>query len=223
MISSLLESSHTLMITDASIKNNVATSIAHIHIHNKDIIKTIYHTVNVLFSEAKLFVIKCSINQATNILGISKIVVITDLLHATWRIFNLSLHSYQIHVAFMSNELRRFFIKNNNNSIEFWEYSSHCKWSLHKAVDMETKCFYSQLIFSYKSSWDFSKKSKYNNILSSWKIIFQASDLKGQHFFDLCDKKNNFLELIYAKGRSWLKLFGYSNFPREDCSCLCVL
>ena len=88
---------------------------------------------------------------------------------------------------------------------------------------METKCFYSQLIFSYKSSWDFSKKSKYNNILSSWKIIFQASDLKGQHFFDLCDKKNNFLELIYAKGRSWLKLFGYSNFPREDCSCLCVL
>ena len=83
MISSLLESSHTLMITDASIKNNVATSIAHIHIHNKDIIKTIYHTVNVLFSEAKLFVIKCSINQATNILGISKIVVITDLLHAT--------------------------------------------------------------------------------------------------------------------------------------------
>ena len=83
MISSLLESSHTLMITDASIKNNVATSIAHIHIHNKDIIKTIYHTVNVLFSETKLFVIKCSINQATNILGISKIVVITDLLHAT--------------------------------------------------------------------------------------------------------------------------------------------
>jgi len=71
------------MITDPSIKNNVATSIAHIHIHNKDIIKTIYHAVNVLFSEAKLFVIKCSINQATNILGISKIMVITDLLHAT--------------------------------------------------------------------------------------------------------------------------------------------
>jgi len=71
------------MITDASIKNNITTSIAHIHIHNKDIIKTIYHTVNVLFSEAKLFVIKYSINQTTNILGISKIVVITDLLHAT--------------------------------------------------------------------------------------------------------------------------------------------
>jgi len=134
MISSLLESSHTLMITDASIKNNITTSIAHIHIHNKDIIKTIYHTVNVLFSEAKLFVIKYSINQTTNILGISKIVVITDLLHATWRIFNLSLHSYQIHVAFMSNELRRFFIKNNNNSIEFWEYSSHCECITNKIL-----------------------------------------------------------------------------------------
>ena len=51
-------------------------------------------------------------------------------------------------------------------------------------------------------------------------MIFQASDLKKQHFLDLCDKENNFLELTYAKGRSWLKLFGYSNFPREDFSCL---
>ena len=81
MISSLLDSSNVLIITDASIKNNVATSIACIHIHNKDVIKTIYHAVNVLFSEAELFAIRGSINQAINVLGISKIVVITDLLH----------------------------------------------------------------------------------------------------------------------------------------------
>ena len=56
--------SHTLVITDVSIKNNVATSIAHIYIHNRPVIKTLHHTVNVNSMEAKLFAIRCSINQA---------------------------------------------------------------------------------------------------------------------------------------------------------------
>jgi len=82
MISSSLDSSIALMITNTSIKNNITTSIAHIHICNKDVIKIIHHTVNVLSSEAELFAIRCGINQTTNIPDISKIVVITDLLHA---------------------------------------------------------------------------------------------------------------------------------------------
>jgi len=82
MISSSLDSSHILMVTNTSIKNNAATSITYIHICDKAVTKTIHHTVNVLTTETKLFTIRCGINQATSILGISKIVVITDLLHA---------------------------------------------------------------------------------------------------------------------------------------------
>ena len=70
------------MVTDASIKNNVATSISHIHVHDKLLIKTIYHVVNITITEAKLFTIRCSINQAINIKDISKVIVITDSLHA---------------------------------------------------------------------------------------------------------------------------------------------
>ena len=47
----------TLVITDVSIKNNVTTSITHIHIYNR-LIKTLHHTVNVTFTEAKLFAIR---------------------------------------------------------------------------------------------------------------------------------------------------------------------
>ena len=94
MISSSLDFSHALVVTNTSIKNNITTSIAHIYIHSKDIIKTIHHIINVLSSEAGLFTIRCSINQATKVLGISKIVVITNSLHAAWRIFDLSLHPY---------------------------------------------------------------------------------------------------------------------------------
>ena len=70
IISSSLNSSYALIVTDASIKNNVATSITHIHIHNRDIIKTIYHAVNILFTEVELFTTRCGINQATNVLDI---------------------------------------------------------------------------------------------------------------------------------------------------------
>ena len=56
------DSSHALVVTDTSIKNNVATSIAYIHVHDKPVIKMIHHTVNVLTTEAELFAIMCGIN-----------------------------------------------------------------------------------------------------------------------------------------------------------------
>jgi len=111
------------------------TSIAHIHIHDKPIIKTIHHTVNVTSTEAELFAIRYDINQVTTISGISKIIVITDSIHAARRIFDSSLHPFQIHVAVISAELRKFFTKNHYNSIEFWECPSCCEWSLHKVID----------------------------------------------------------------------------------------
>ena len=83
--------------------------------------------MNVMTIKAELFTIRCDINQATNLNDINKIIVITDFIHATKRIFNPSLHPFQIHVASISDELRKFFIKNGDNSIKFWKYPSHCK------------------------------------------------------------------------------------------------
>ena len=111
-----LDSSYILVVTDASIKNNVVTFITHIHVCDKPIIKTLHYTVNVMTTEAELFAIKCGINQATSIPGISKIVVITDLLHTAQKIFDSSLHLFQIHSTSISNELRRFFLHNLNMS-----------------------------------------------------------------------------------------------------------
>jgi len=75
-------------------------------------------------------------------------------------------------------------------------------------------------------------------------MTFQASNLKGRYFLDLVDDDNNFIKLMYAKGGSWLKLFGHLNllcaratraitnhapigeyrlrfFPREEFKCPC--
>jgi len=64
-IESSNSSSSALVITDVSIKNNIATSILYVYIHNKPITKTLHHTVNITSTEAELFAIRYGINQAT--------------------------------------------------------------------------------------------------------------------------------------------------------------
>ena len=75
--------------------------------------------------------------------------------------------------------------------------------------------------------------------------MFQASDTKGRHFFNLLDDDLHPIEPLYSKGGSWIEYFRYSNslcsraaraivnyaligeyclcfFPNEDFSCSCV-
>ena len=93
----LSNSSSSIIVSDVSIKNHVAMSISHIHSYNKSVIKTIYRAVNVTTTEAKLFTIWCSINQAVSITNINHIVIITDSLYTAKRIFDSSSHPYQIY------------------------------------------------------------------------------------------------------------------------------
>jgi len=192
----------------------------------------------------KLFAIRCGINQASNQDGISKIIIITDFIHMAKKIFDSSLHLFQVHLVVILAELRKFFLQHCDNSIEFWECFSHLNWSLHKSVNKETKAFNSSLLFSCKISWGFSKKIECDDILNVWKMTFQALNLKGKQFLDLLNNNNNIIEPSYAKEGSWLKVFGYSNslcvhatraitnhaltgkyrlgfFPKEEFKCPC--
>ena len=125
VIESSSSPSTAIVVTDASIKNNTATSILHMHTHNHPIAKTIHHTVHVMSSKAELFAIRCGINQTLNQDGISKIIVVTDSIHVVKKIFDLSSHPLQIHSVTILAKLRQFFLQHHNNSIEFWECPSH--------------------------------------------------------------------------------------------------
>ena len=81
-----------LMVIDASVKKNVALSIAHIHIQNKPMVKTLYHVVNVTSFEAKFFAIRCGINQAVLSHETSRIIIVMDSIYVAKKIFNSSLH-----------------------------------------------------------------------------------------------------------------------------------
>ena len=86
-----------IVITDASIKKDIATSISHVHIHNHPLTKTVYHTVYIMSTEAELFAIRCSINQVCSKENIFKIVIITDSIHTANKIFDSKPHPYQLH------------------------------------------------------------------------------------------------------------------------------
>ena len=86
--------STTIIVSNASIKNNIAISISYTHTYNRHIIKTIHHVVYVTSTELELFAIRYSINQALNLNNMSKVIVITDFIHMVRKIFKLSIHPY---------------------------------------------------------------------------------------------------------------------------------
>ena len=93
-LKSSLDPSYTLVVSNTSIKNHNAISILYIHVYKKLVIKTLHYIVNVMTIEAKLFAIRCGINQATNLNVINKIIVITDSIHTTKKIFNSLSHTF---------------------------------------------------------------------------------------------------------------------------------
>ena len=84
-----------IVISDTSIRNNVATSIAHIYSYSNIVKKTLHYAVDVTLTEAELFAIRYRINQAIQVLNIFYIVVITDAIHAVLHIFDSTIYPYQ--------------------------------------------------------------------------------------------------------------------------------
>jgi len=71
-----------IVISNTSIRNNIAMPIAYVYSYSNIVKKTLYYTVNVTLTEAELFVIKCRINQAIQVPDISHIIIITNTIHA---------------------------------------------------------------------------------------------------------------------------------------------
>ena len=174
----------------------------------------------------------------------SKIIVVTDSIHAAKKILDSGSHPHQIHSAAILSELCTFFSSNKSNTIEFWECPSKLRWRLHSDVDKDSRSFSSLPSYPTKISWDYCKKIDCDDSLNLWKMTFQASDGKGRNFLDLLDDKFNVIEPHFTKGGPWLQTFGHSNllcahavraitnhapigeyrlrfFPGMDFSCLC--
>ena len=124
---SLSDSNTVLVISDASVKNNVTTLISHIHQDSNIIAKTIYYAINIISTKIELFSVRCGINQAVQVPNTQNIIVITDTIHIARQIFDLSFHPYQLQTIAIAQDFRTFFNKNTSNTITFWDCSSSAK------------------------------------------------------------------------------------------------
>ena len=61
--------------------------------------------MNITSTKAELFAIRCGINQATIHDDISKIIIITNSIHATRKIFDLTSYPFQKHSVAILTEL----------------------------------------------------------------------------------------------------------------------
>jgi len=133
------------------------------------------------------------------------------------KFFDSNSHSFQCHSALILSKLHSFFASNPDNSIEFWECPSCLRWRFHHNVNKNSKSFKPIPMLPCKMSWDYCKKSVSDDIIKQWKMMFQASDGKGNHFLDLLDNYFNMIEPSYSKGGPWLQAFGHSN---SLCACV---
>ena len=102
-----------IIVTDASIKNDIATLVSHIHICNHPLIKIVHYVAFITSTEVELFAMRYGISQACSKENISKIIVITDSIHVAKKIFDDKTHPYQIHtIAILS---------------KFWQFLLHAK------------------------------------------------------------------------------------------------
>ena len=127
--------------------------------------KTIHHVINIMFTGAEVFTMRCSISQVFQAQDIIYITVIINVILATKRIFNMFLHLYQLYFIIISSDLRNFLLKNFSNTISFWDYSSDDKWLLHLLVNKELKFYKISLILPNKTLWNFSKKKECDSIV----------------------------------------------------------
>ena len=85
-----------IVVSDASIRNNIAIFIVHVHFFNNFLKKTYYHVINITLIEAELFAIRYRINQMVQVPDSSCIIVIIDILNVAHKIFDSSIHPCQL-------------------------------------------------------------------------------------------------------------------------------
>ena len=111
----------------------------YVYSYYNSIKKTIHHVVNISSTKVELFAIRYVINQAIQISKVFHIIIITNAIHLVKRIFDSTIHPYQLQSIAIDQDLRAFFNKYAQNSINFWDCSNNTKQYYHILVDKETK------------------------------------------------------------------------------------
>ena len=78
------------------------------------------YTTNISSTKVELLAIRCRINHAIHLPNVNCI-IITDTILGARQIVDILIHPYQLYSIMISEDLKKFFNKNPNNIIKFWD------------------------------------------------------------------------------------------------------
>jgi len=209
------------IVADRGIKKSqVATAVAHIWSENSIIQHLQVNLINITSIEAELMAIRLGLIPAIEEENVHNIIVITDSIAATKKVFESKTDPLQNMFIPVTLAIDSFFRKDGRNKIQFWFCPSKAKWPKHKLVDDQVKASNCAPIFPSKESYLFNKKKECNNILSEWQDSFMTNPKRGQLFLDFEDENQKVIKPTYAKGGSWLPSIGFTNLLCARFTCM---
>jgi len=78
------------------------------------------YTTNISSTKVELLAIRYRINHAIHLPNVNCI-IITDTILGARQIVDILIHPYQLYSIMISENLKKFFNKNPNNIIKFWD------------------------------------------------------------------------------------------------------
>ena len=178
--SSQISPHNIAIIVDGGIKKlQVATAVMHIWTDNSIVRCLQVNSINVTSIEAELMAIRLGLIPAIEEENIHNIIVITNSIAATKKIFESKTDPLQNMFIPVTSEINSFFRKDSRNKIQFWFCPSKAKWPKHKLVDDQVKANNCTPIFSSKESHLFNKKKECDNILQEWQESFLSNPKRG--------------------------------------------
>jgi len=130
---------HTCIIADGGVKNGSVTAISHIWHANTRIKRLQMHAMNASSTEAKIMAMCIGLEFILSMEDIKHITLITDSIHAAKKIFDTTMHPYQLLVTPLATKIYEFFAKLADHIISFWHCPNNLKWKPHKDIDNDIK------------------------------------------------------------------------------------
>jgi len=206
------------IIADGNVKDQLTTAAIYCYKDHSDPHKVKFYATSITSSEAELMAINIGLLHTLVLPDTQNIVVITNSIHTTEKLFASHIHPFQSLTILLANNLTSFFDRDPSNQIHFWACPDKAKWRQHLSMDCNSKdtgCIIP--ILPSKQSYAYGCKCKCNNIFAFWKMHFSASNKIGRSFLNLEDNKGNTIEPDYKNDRAWLKHFGHNNVL---CACI---
>ena len=95
--------------------------ISHTCSKQEIIAKMTHYATNINSTNIELSTIRYRINYTIHLPDVNYIIIITDTIPTARQIFDILIHLYQLHSITILKNLKKFFYKNPNNIIEYWD------------------------------------------------------------------------------------------------------